>query len=124
MKGISSQGFWGDVTTNCLEEVGPKTIDQALKGKAIYIPGALNKTISFFGQFIPRHWAAAYIYARWQKAQNKWLDDLAQPSNTESVGLRQVMVEKWEKEKSEGPYKAPLMHFKTSRFERTFLSGN
>lgn len=39
---IRAQGVWGAVTTNPLEVVARKTLDRALAGKAIYIPGALN----------------------------------------------------------------------------------
>ncbi|NCB51205.1 MAG: SDR family NAD(P)-dependent oxidoreductase [Clostridia bacterium] len=72
MRGIASQGFWGSVTTNKLEEVACRTIDRALGGKGVYIPGPLNRILSFFGHFIPRSWAAAVIHRRWLKAQSKW----------------------------------------------------
>lgn len=36
---IRAQGVWGAVTTNPLEVVARKTLDRALAGKAVYIPG-------------------------------------------------------------------------------------
>lgn len=72
MRGIAAQGFWGDVTTNRLEDVARCTIDRALGGKGVYIPGTLNRALSFFGHFIPRPWAAAVVHRRWRRAQGKW----------------------------------------------------
>lgn len=73
IEGIAAQGFWGDVTTNKLEEVAHKTIERVQSGKSIYIPGALNNVLSFFGKLIPRPVIAAIIYRRWNSAQDKWL---------------------------------------------------
>jgi hypothetical protein len=69
VEAILAQGFWGDVTTNPLEVVARKTIDRALSGKSLYIPGILNKTLSTLGKIIPRSWVAAVIYWRWNSAQ-------------------------------------------------------
>lgn len=73
MSGIAAQGFWGGATTNPLETVARRTIDGALHGKGVYIPGALNRTLTFFGNLLPREWVAAAIYHRWNKAQKSWL---------------------------------------------------
>lgn len=73
MEAIAAQGFIGDITTNPLEVVARRTLDRALAGKALYIPGGINRTLSFLGKFIPRNWAAAIIYWRWNKTQKKWL---------------------------------------------------
>jgi len=74
MEGIAAQGFWGDATTNPLEVVARKTLDRALEGKGIYVPGGLNQTLSFFGKIVPRSWTAAVVYWRWNHAQSKWLE--------------------------------------------------
>lgn len=73
ISGIAAQGFWGSATTNRLEAVAYKTIEKALKGKGLYIPGALNRTLSFLGKFVPRTVVAEIIYRRWHSAQKKWL---------------------------------------------------
>lgn len=70
---IEAQGFWGSMTTNPLEVVARKTLDHALNGKATYIPGMLNRTLSYVGKIIPRSWVAAIVYWRWNCAQKKWL---------------------------------------------------
>lgn len=70
---IWAQGFWGDATTNSLEVLVRKTLDKALKGDAVYVPGAINKTLAFLGRCIPRRIVAAVVYQRWTAAQKKWM---------------------------------------------------
>ena len=73
LRGITAQGFWGDVTTNRLEEVAYYTIEKVQKGNKLYIPGAVNKTISILGKLVPRSLIVKIIYSRWINAQSKWL---------------------------------------------------
>ncbi len=73
MRGIAAQGFWGAATTNPLESVARRTIDRALRGRSLYIPGTLNWTLAQIGKIIPRSWAAAVVYRRWNRAQQEWL---------------------------------------------------
>ena len=73
IRGITAQGFWGEVTTNKLEAVAYKTIEKVLKGESLYIPGAVNRALSFCGKLVPRTLVAAIIYSRWMNAQKKWL---------------------------------------------------
>jgi hypothetical protein len=61
------------VTTNRLESVAYHTVQKALRGQSVYIPGVVNRTLSLFGKLVPRPWMAAVIYRRWNKAQSKWL---------------------------------------------------
>lgn len=72
MCGIAAQGFWGGATTNPLEIVTRKTLDRLQKRGGIYIPGVLNRTLTFFGKLLPRRWIASAIYQRWNKAQKQW----------------------------------------------------
>lgn len=72
MSGIAAQGFMGDATTNALELVGKRTIDRLQKQGGIYIPGTLNRALTFAGSLLPRRWVAAAIYRRWNKAQQQW----------------------------------------------------
>lgn len=71
MEGIAAQGFWGNATTNPLETVARKTLDRVFAGKAIYIPGLLNRTLTFFGKLFPRTVIAKLVYSRWHKAQSE-----------------------------------------------------
>lgn len=71
MEGIAAQGFWGDATTNRLEVVARKTLDRALAGQGVYVPGSLNRTLAFLGRIIPRSWVAAVVYWRWNHVHSK-----------------------------------------------------
>jgi len=74
VKSIEAQGLWGGLTTNPLELVASRTLDKALKGSCIYIPGLLNRVLSIIGKAIPRQWVAALLYKRWSNAQKQWLN--------------------------------------------------
>jgi short-subunit dehydrogenase len=74
LRGIAAQGFWGNVTTNRLERVTQKTIARVLRGKAIYIPGLLNRTFTLLGSLVPRRTIAKLLYSRWSNAQKQWLN--------------------------------------------------
>ncbi len=75
-QGITAQGIWGNMTTNALEAVARKTLDRALAGKGVYVPGGFNQLLSFLGKIMPRSWVAALVYQRWRQAQKKWLNAL------------------------------------------------
>ena len=72
MRGIAAQGFWGGATTNPLEIVSTQTIRRLEKRGGVYVPGALNRALTFFGKLVPRRWIAAAVYQRWSKAQQHW----------------------------------------------------
>ena len=73
MQGIAAQGFWGNATTNRLEEVAYNTIEKVQKGKKLYIPVTVNRLISLLGKLVPRSVIVKIIYSRWNSAQRKWL---------------------------------------------------
>ncbi len=72
--GIQTQGFFGNATTNSLEVVARRTVKHALNGKMMYVPGSMNKFLSFLAKFIPLRKTTKMLYKRWTKAQDKWLD--------------------------------------------------
>ena len=74
LSGIEAQGFWGRATTVSLPQVAKRTIDRVLRGKSVYIPGAVNRLLAFFGKLIPRTLIAKLLFGRWNAAQAKWLD--------------------------------------------------
>ena len=69
LQGISAQGFWGRVTTNSLTRVARRTVDRALSGKRLYIPGFVNRTFSVLGRCIPRALLTKLLYTRWHQAR-------------------------------------------------------
>ncbi len=73
LSGIEAQGFWGRATTNELSVVARNTLSRALRKKRMYIPGVVNRTLSVLGKLIPDAWIARLLYARWNAAQQKWL---------------------------------------------------
>ena len=74
MSGIAAQGFWGGATTNKLETLACRVIAKALKGRAVYIPGALNNALVFLGKVVPRSLVTAIVFSRFSGAQKKWLE--------------------------------------------------
>jgi len=62
---INAQGFAGRITTKNVGFVAARTIDHALKGHAIYIPGAVNRLLRFFGGLLPATLVARMVGSRW-----------------------------------------------------------
>jgi hypothetical protein len=85
MRKIFAQGFWGKMTTMDTETVARKTIDYALRGKAVYIPGFLNCALQWLGTLIPPVLVAKYIGKRWRTAQKESLAALAAKKNLETT---------------------------------------
>ncbi|MGE4485876.1 MAG: SDR family NAD(P)-dependent oxidoreductase [Oscillospiraceae bacterium] len=73
--GIAAQGIWGNATTNKLESVARGTVNKALSGRSLYIPGTVNRSLYLFGKLVPRSVIAAILHNRWRKAQCKWLNN-------------------------------------------------
>lgn len=71
MTGMAVQGFMGSATANSIELITKRTIDKALRGRFLYIPGALNKILYAVSRFIPRPLIARLIHARWGSARER-----------------------------------------------------
>jgi short-subunit dehydrogenase len=72
IQGIKAQGVLGKLTAMSGEEVARRSIDQALAGKAVYIPGAVNRVVKFLTGLLPETVMAKLIGRRWKKAyQNR-----------------------------------------------------
>jgi hypothetical protein len=85
MRKIFAQGFWGKMTTMDTEMVARKTIDYALRGKAIYIPGFLNRVLQWLGLLIPPEIVAKFVGKRWRTAQNEPVSLTAVRKNLETT---------------------------------------
>jgi short-subunit dehydrogenase len=66
---IFAQGFWGKVTAYDASSVARLTVDQALKGKTIVIPGRINQFIQSLGSLAPERMVVKNVGSRWQSAQ-------------------------------------------------------
>ncbi len=71
IRAIEAQGIAGRLTTRNVGFVAAGAVDSALRGKAVYIPGLLNKLLKTAGSLIPPFFIARVIGGRWQAAQNK-----------------------------------------------------
>jgi short-subunit dehydrogenase len=71
IKCIDAQGFMGRATTSNVGFVASNTIDRALKGKAVYIPGSVNHLLRFMGRLVPQTFIAKSLASRWRAAFKK-----------------------------------------------------
>ncbi|MGE5529066.1 MAG: hypothetical protein ACM3X6_07985 [Patescibacteria group bacterium] len=60
------------MTTKNVGYVAARTLDWALAGRAVYIPGAINLFLSRLGGLVPPSLAAAFIGRRWRKARKQY----------------------------------------------------
>jgi len=64
---IESQGFLGRLTTVNVGRMVSHTIDLALKGRAIYIPGFVNHVLRLLCALLPASMVISLIGKRWEK---------------------------------------------------------
>lgn len=70
-KSIESQGFAGMITTKNVGFVASGAIDSALRGKAVYIPGLLNRILKVAGSLVPSSLVAWLIGMRWSHTSRR-----------------------------------------------------
>jgi short-subunit dehydrogenase len=68
---MAAQGFWGKLTAQQTEKVVCRAVLLAIRGKAVYIPGAASQLLAWLGQLLPPEWAAFFVGKRWHAAQEK-----------------------------------------------------
>ena len=71
IESIESQGWMGALTTQNTGSVAAGTIDSALKGKAVYIPGVLNRILQALGGIVPAPIIAWIVGERWRLAHER-----------------------------------------------------
>jgi short-subunit dehydrogenase len=62
---IQRQGWWGKITTCDPKEVVYQTLNYALKGKAVYIPGVVNQILPRLASVLPAWLTVKVIAKRW-----------------------------------------------------------
>ena len=67
--GIEAQGLIGQLTTQNIGRVAGLTVDRALKGKTIVIPGFLNQFMRWAGSLIPPALLSRMLGKRWRSAR-------------------------------------------------------
>jgi uncharacterized protein len=73
IRSIDSQGIMGQLTTWNTGSVANLTLNAALKGKRICIPGAFNRLLQAAGQLVPRAVIVELIGWRWKKTRARRL---------------------------------------------------
>jgi short-subunit dehydrogenase len=71
IRSIDAQGFMGQITTKNVGAVAARTIDLALAGRTVYIPGFVNQVLWFLGSLVPPAVIAFLIDKRWREADHK-----------------------------------------------------
>ena len=70
IQAIEAQGLMGQLTTQDIGSVAARTLDVALKGRAVYIPGLLNRVLQVLGGLAPSSLVAGLIGHRWRAAHD------------------------------------------------------
>jgi short-subunit dehydrogenase len=70
-KSIESQGLAGQLTTLDVGRVANQTLNAALAGKAVVIPGEVNRWLQRLGGLVPRTWLTHLIAGRWTTTRNR-----------------------------------------------------
>jgi len=66
IRSIETQGLAGKITTKNVGFVAAKTVDHALKGHAVYIPGIINRILKICGSIVPSTLIARLVGNRWK----------------------------------------------------------
>jgi uncharacterized protein len=67
--GIEAQGLMGQLTTENIGKVAHETVEAALHGRAVVVPGLLNRLLLSLSGLVPAPSAAEIIGTRWRAAQ-------------------------------------------------------
>jgi short-subunit dehydrogenase len=68
IEGIDAQGLMGQLTTQNIGTVAAKTLDGALQGRPVIIPGLLNQILQAAGSLVPPTRLASMLGNRWRAA--------------------------------------------------------
>ena len=68
---IQAQGLMGQLTTRNIGTVAAETIDAALRGSAVIIPGTLNRALRVLGSMVPPAVVARLVAGRWKAAHQR-----------------------------------------------------
>lgn len=66
-----AQGFWGQATMMETNLVARRTIDLALKGRAVYVPGLLNRLLAGLGTVFYSPGVARFLGKRWRAREKE-----------------------------------------------------
>lgn len=85
IEGIEAQRLIGQMTTRNVGQVARLTINQALKGRAIVVPGFINQVMRWAGSLVPPVILSGLLGKRWRSArqnrENQVSGVLTRPEN-------------------------------------------
>jgi short-subunit dehydrogenase len=65
----------GQLTTVDVGRVANMTLDAALRGRAVVIPGFLNRMLQMLGSLMPAQLVAGLIGSRWSAVREKRMEE-------------------------------------------------
>ena len=68
VQAIAAQGWMGQVTTQDIGRVAHQTIEAALAGRAVVVPGMVNRVLLAVGALLPTPLVVRLLGRRWKKA--------------------------------------------------------
>jgi hypothetical protein len=71
IRAIDAQGIAGWATTMNVGDVAARTIDMALAGRSVYVPGVVNQVLRFVGSLVPPSIIAFALNKRWRESYRK-----------------------------------------------------
>ena len=71
VEAIAAQGWLGQLTTQNIGTIAAQTLDAALKGQAVVIPGLVNRAARALSWFAPATLLASIMNSRWKSAHQK-----------------------------------------------------
>jgi short-subunit dehydrogenase len=83
---IEAQGLMGQITTQNIGAVAADTLDAALKGKAVHVPGVVNRVLLVLGGLVPPTLIARLIGWRWGAARRGRADVRQEPAHVLTPG--------------------------------------
>jgi uncharacterized protein len=85
IRGITAQGFMGQITTMNVGDVAAQTIDCALAGRGVFIPGIVNQALRMLGALLPAPLMAFLLNKRWRQAHQIGQAEFRTPDRRYSV---------------------------------------
>lgn len=76
LRKMASQGLMGQVTATDVGRAAARSLDQALAGKALYIPGRINQMLRFIRGLFPLPLRASILRRRWARAYHQYREFL------------------------------------------------
>ncbi|MBN1311452.1 MAG: SDR family NAD(P)-dependent oxidoreductase [Anaerolineae bacterium] len=71
IRAIDAQGLAGQITTMNVGDVAARTIDLALAGRSVYVPGPINRLLRLLGVLVPPSLIAFVLNRRWRESYAK-----------------------------------------------------